>query len=272
MSGEGLHVEYHGETGGAIVLAHGFGGSARNWRPQVRALRDRCRVVTFDARGHARSEAPDETGAYGLDAAVAALHSVVAAAGDPHPIVGGLSMGAAVAAEWALRHPGVPAGLVLASFPAGPKSGRGISGHAAAFADAIEREGLEAAGERFAWGPGSGLDEKGRTLVRQGFLEHPAHGLAHTLRELLAHLEEPERVAERLKELAVPILVIAGELDSASVDAGVALATASPRVALTVVPEAGHVVNLARPAVFDERLLAWLERVEPAGLPRRSPQ
>ena len=39
-----LYVESVGE-GPLVLLAHGFTGSARNWRPQVRALRDRYRVV-----------------------------------------------------------------------------------------------------------------------------------------------------------------------------------------------------------------------------------
>jgi pimeloyl-ACP methyl ester carboxylesterase len=48
-----LHLEVEGE-GPLVVLLHGFGGSARNWRPQLRALRDRFRVAAFDVRGHAR--------------------------------------------------------------------------------------------------------------------------------------------------------------------------------------------------------------------------
>src|SRR5690349_2261051 len=45
-----LHVERQG-SGPAVVLAHGFGGSARNFRPQARALADACTLLTYDARG-----------------------------------------------------------------------------------------------------------------------------------------------------------------------------------------------------------------------------
>src|SRR5437763_916505 len=54
-----LHVEVEG-SGPVVVLAHGFGGNARNFLSQARALRDRYRIVRFDARGQARSEAPAE--------------------------------------------------------------------------------------------------------------------------------------------------------------------------------------------------------------------
>src|SRR5262249_57176726 len=90
-------------------------------------------------------------------------------------IVGGLSMGAATALRFALGHPDRVRGLILAAFPAGASATHGIASQAKAFADAIEREGIDAAGERLAWGPDSGLDSRAARLVRQGFLEHPPH-------------------------------------------------------------------------------------------------
>src|SRR5437762_3326753 len=83
-----LHVEVEG-SGPVVVLAHGFGGSARNFLSQARALRDRYRIVRFDARGHARSEAPAEESAYTPEAFVADLGRVLdqvgarAAVGSP---------------------------------------------------------------------------------------------------------------------------------------------------------------------------------------------
>ena len=260
MAAPALHVEAAGQ-GPGVVLAHGFGGSARNWRPQLRALRPRFRVAVYDARGHARSAAPEEAAAYREAELVADLGRAAAATGDVRPVVGGLSMGAAVALRYALAEPAHVRALVLASLPAGPASGRGIAARALAFADAIERDGLAAAGERFAWGSGSGLDAAGAALVRQGFLEHAPHALAHTLREFLATLEPGEVLAPRLAALALPVLVIAGERDDASLPACRAFAEALPGAELVVIEGAGHVVNLAAPAAFDAALLAFLDRL-----------
>ncbi len=257
MAAAGLHVEAHG-AGRAVVLAHGFGGSARNWRPQLRALSTRYRVVTYDARGHARSDAPVEPAAYRESAFVADLASVVDDCGDARPVVGGLSFGAAVALRFALAQPTRLRALVLASLPAGAKSGRGIAARAAAFAGAIECDGLEAAGERFAWGPDSGLDVRGAVLVKQGFLEHAPHALAHTLREFLATLAAPRELAPRLAALGLPTLVIAGARDGASLDASRELTARLPSAELVVIPDAGHVVNLAQPAAFDSALARFL--------------
>jgi pimeloyl-ACP methyl ester carboxylesterase len=260
MAAPALHVEAVGQ-GPGIALAHGFGGSARNWRPQIRSLRMRFRVATYDARGHARSAAPVEAEAYREPELVSDLARVALATDDARPVVGGLSLGAAVALRLALARPDGVRGLVLASHPAGPASGRGIASHALAFADAIEREGLAAAGAHFVWGPGSGLDPAGASLVRQGFLEHAPHALAHILREFLAQLEPVEALVPRLARLALPVLVIAGERDEASLPVSRALASALPRAELVVIEGAGHVVNLARSAAFDAAVLGFLDRL-----------
>jgi 2-succinyl-6-hydroxy-2,4-cyclohexadiene-1-carboxylate synthase len=259
-----LHVEIRG-SGPALLLLHGFAGSARNWRPQVRALAGSWRTIAYDARGHARSEAPEDPAAYGAEALVADALGVLASAGAERAVWVGLSMGAAVALEAALRAPRAVRALALLSIPGGRGAARGIAAHAAAFADAIEREGLPAAGERFAWGPGSGLDAAGAALVRQGFLEHAPHALVHTLRGFLAGWPPVAARASELARLAAPTLVVAGARDAGSLEPSRALAAAIPDAELAVVPDAGHVVNLARPAETNALLLRFL-----AGLPEES--
>jgi len=103
--------------------------------------------------------------------------------------------------------------------------------------------------------------------VRQGFLEHSPHALAHTLREFLAGLEPLEALTPRLARLAVPALLIAGACDAASLATSRALAAALPHAELAVLEGAGHVVNLAAPAAFDAALLGFLERRVAGGAP-----
>ena len=177
-------------------------------------------------------------------------------AGAERAMVGGLSMGAGVALRFALAHPERVQGLVLAAFPAG--GGRGIAAHAREFARALDEEGVAAAGERFVWGEGSGLSPRDAALVRQGFLEHRPHALAHVLRELIAVQPAVESLAPELRRLALPALVIVGARDASSLAASHALVAALPRARLVVVPGAGHVVNLAQPLAFDAALLAFL--------------
>jgi pimeloyl-ACP methyl ester carboxylesterase len=252
-----LHVDADGQ-GPVLLLAHGFGGSARNFLPQARALRDQYRVLRWDARGHARSEAPDDPDRYEADCFVADAGQVLDESGATRAVVGGLSMGAVTALHFSLAHPERVRALVLASFPAEPGSPHGISGIALALADAIERDGLEAAGRRFVWGPDAGLDERAAALVRQGFLEHPPHGLVHTLRRYVARFSAPDDLAADLRALGVPVLVVAGEHDAGSRPPSERLAVLLPQARLVVVEDAGHVVNLHQPARFNAVLSDWL--------------
>lgn len=256
-----LHVEDSGQ-GPAVVLLHGFGGSGRNFRPQARALRGRWRVLLPDLRAHGRSEAPEDPAACDEAAYVADVARVLDRAGVRRAVVGGLSMGAAVALAFARAHPGRVRGLVLASYPAA-REARGISGIATRFAETLERQGLEAAGAAFVWGPESGLDAAGAALVRQGFLEHRPRSLAAALRGFLASLPPLDALATPLGHLPCPALVVAGERDAGSLPSCRRLATLLPRAELVVVPDAGHVVNLEAPVAFNSALLRFLDALPP---------
>ena len=246
-------------SGPTLILGHGFGGSARNFRPQSRALRDRYRVVLHDARGHARSDAPRDAAQYVPARFIADVGRLLDAAGAESAVVGGLSMGASIALQFALAHPERVRALVLASYPAS-SAGGGFARSARAFADCIDRDGLPAAGERFVWGADSGLDERGAALVRQGFLEHRPHALAHILREFVATQSPVAALVPELCGLRLPVLVVAGARDRASIAPSEELAAALPDAEFVRIPEAGHVVNLARPAEFNRRLDTFLTR------------
>jgi len=254
-----LHVEARG-AGPVVALAHGFAGSARNLRGQVRALSDSYRVVTWDARGHARSEAPTEPAACSLEALAGDVGRVLDGEGAPRAVVGGLSLGAVTALAFAIAHPERVRGLVLAAYPAARRGGpaSGALRDPIAFADAIEHRGLEAAGEEHVWGPGSGLDRQGAALVRQGFLEHDPRALALLLRRVLAELPEPADLAGRWAALGIPALWIAGSGDPGAVAAGRIFAATGGPLRVSVVEGAGHVVNLAAPEPFNAALRDFL--------------
>ena len=60
-----------------------------------------------------------------------------------------------------------------------------------------------------------------------------------------------EPLWDRLAALAMPVLVVAGELDAAYVDAGRRLADAiGANADLVLVPGAGHACHLERPDAF----------------------
>lgn len=257
-----LHVEIGGE-GPTIVLLHGFGGSARNFRRDARALRNTWRVVLADLRGHARSPAPEPAAAYRPECFEADVRALLDRLEVERAVLGGLSFGASVALRFALRHPERVHALVLAAYPAA-RDGGGIAAIAPRFAERIDRDGLEAAGAEFVWGPRSGFDAAAAAFVKQGFLEHPPHALAHILRESLARERPLGEMAPALARLEVPTLVVAGSLDRVSLGPCRELAAALPRAELVEIPDAGHVVNLAAPAAFQAALRRFLDALPPS--------
>ncbi len=253
-----LHVECSGTRGadpyGIAVLCHGFGGSARNFRPQARALGALAEVRLYDARGHARSEAPSAPSDYQLSSLVSDLARVVDEAGSGPCVVGGLSMGALTALSYTLANPERVSGLVLAAFPADAPEARSW---ALRFADAIEQEGTSAALERFILGPEGRFDPGAASFIRQGFLEHSPYALVSLLRETLAVTPTFDDLADSLTRVHCPTLLVVGDRDEPSVVASSRLAKLLPSARLAIIKNAGHVVNLAATRPFNEVLLEW---------------
>lgn len=264
-AGISLYVERHGRPASsgapALVLAHGFGGSARNFRPQLRVLRERFAVLLYDARGHGRSSAPDAEPAYTLPTLVADLDAVRASIEPPGAVIGGLSLGAMTALYAALRRPESVQKLILASLPiADSNQDRASANWAFDFAAAIEGEGLEAAGARFIWGRRSRFDPEGAALIRRGFLEHSPLALVRLLRAAVAPLPSLAELQPKLEGLSVPTLLVVGSEDSRCLETSRRAAALLPRAELVVIEGAGHVVNLAKVERFNKALVEFLER------------
>jgi pimeloyl-ACP methyl ester carboxylesterase len=97
--------------------------------------------------------------------------------------------------------------------------------------------------------------------VRQGFLEHRPHGLAHTLRGVVAAQPPAAPLAPRLAALRLPTLVVVGARDRMSLAPSRELAGALIGSRLVIVEGAGHVVNLAQPRAFNAALTEFLEEI-----------
>jgi len=217
----------------------------------------------YDARGHARSEAPTDPDAYSFERLVDDYESVALSGDDSAlPVVaGGLSLGSATALAFALRRKERVRALVLASPPGGSDDPERRA-WALDFSRAIDERGLEAAGSEFVWGKRARFDPRGAALIRSGFMEHPPHALSHILKRTLAELPGPTRLAAELGRLNRPVLIVMGAEDQSSAESSRSLVALLPDAELVVVPGAGHVVNLAAAGAFNEACQQFLSRVD----------
>ena len=109
-----IHVDDGGTGKGVpVVLVHGNGANATQWKAQLDHLRKTRRAVAVDLRGMGMSEVP-ANGDYSIEAMADDIHTVVEALRIPRFVIVGHSYGGAVVAEYAAKHPSRVAGVVFA--------------------------------------------------------------------------------------------------------------------------------------------------------------
>lgn len=236
------------------VFLHGFTQSHHHWHGPADAIRravDPAATLAYvDLPGHGL--AADDR------ASIIAAGPALAALGGPGTWVG-YSMGARFALHAALA-PGHPiTRLVLIGATAGladPTERARRVAEDEARAAAIESDGVDAfvagwlAAPLFATLPPdpSGVEHRRRNTVA---------GLAHSLRSAGTGAQEP--LWNRLGEITIPVLCLAGELDTKFTALGRQLADGLPHGAFAAVPAAGHAAHTERPDAVAGLVAAWLD-------------
>jgi pimeloyl-ACP methyl ester carboxylesterase len=217
MSTAGLHIEARGR-GPAVVFTHGFGRTGDTWMPQVDDLAGDHHGVTWDMRGHGRSEAPP--GLYTREDALADLGAVVdeamAESGGPALLVGH-SLGGYFSLAYTLARPETVRGLALLST-----------------------------------GPGFRNPDSMAKYNRGVAVMAAAAGLADNVAHVALHHDS--MVIDRLAEITCPTLVICGAEDRPVYVNGVRyLAERLPSATLLEIVGAAHEPHVERP---DEVIVA----------------
>lgn len=260
-AGTELYWEQTG-AGDPIVLLHAGIADSRMWDGQIAALSPHVRVVRFDARGFGRS--PFGAGPFTYRADVISLLDALEL-DRPHLV--GVSLGGRTALEVALDYPDRVRSLVLgASSPPGIVAHDDLLPRWEAIDGLIEAGKIDEANELELqmWVDGpirapETVDPAVRDLVRE--MNRPL--LAAPLHAEEADIDPP--VAERLDQILVPVLVIAGEYDQPSQIAGPKLlADRIPNAEFLMLHGAAHMLNMEQPDAFNAAVLDFWRRQPPA--------
>jgi 2-succinyl-6-hydroxy-2,4-cyclohexadiene-1-carboxylate synthase len=257
-------------TSGAmpIVFLHGFTQTGRSWDPVVESFPESFRakfpMIFPDAPGHGkRSELRADPWA--------AANLLVSDLPGPTATWCGYSMGARLALHVALAHPSRVVRLVLVSGSAGieddsERQARRLADEA--LAGQIERggrDGLLRFLEEWLSQPLFATLSPDRAGLPERLANDPA-GLASSLRLAGTGAQAPlwSRLGE-LGERALPVLLVAGELDTAYRQHAERMAALiGPTASVAVVEGAGHACHLERPRAV-ARLIAGFCLDEVAG-------
>jgi 3-oxoadipate enol-lactonase len=247
-----------------VVLLHAGVADRRMWEPQWSALAREHDTLRLDLRGFgASSSRPEGPVVHRGDVA-----RTLAAVDVQRAHVVGSSLGAGVAVELALEHPGTVASLALLG-PGGALIAAmtpELRAFAAAENAALRRGDLDAAVQaNLDWwvdGPHRGADDD-RAAIREqvATMQRRAFELTAEWDDDEDELDPP--ALDRLGDVRVPTLVLSGGLDlDAITTAAESVADGIPGARRERWPDVAHLPSLERPEDVTDLLLTWLGELQ----------
>lgn len=264
----GLRTTYRAYAAGSVmvrvpmVLVHGVGLRSEVWQPQVEAFSAERRVIVYDTLGHGSSDRPPAAAT--LDNYLIQLEGLLDALGIGRAVVVGHSMGAAIAAAFAIEYPDRVAALAALC----PVYARSAEARAAALerARSLERFGpassVEATLDRWFGEDTAGPEIRAKRATLGAWLAgNDAAGYARAYRVFVTC---DAVLSGRLARIDAPALFLAAEHDPNSTpEMSERMAREAPRGVAAVVPHARHMVPFVSPEPVNTRLEAFLEEHEP---------
>ena len=225
LNGSDLFYEEHGSdarSGLLLVLVHGFGVTHRYWDAAVGALSGRYRMVVYDARGHGQSGVPDDLEAYDETVFVDDLRALLDHLGIERAAIGGLSMGGNIALRFGMAYPERCAGSIVGAPGTGSDDARAWRRRCEVLGRLLRERGLDSFADAVLASPpvarfvSRGSEE--RAWLRGQLTSHRAEGLMRTVLGEQATRPSIYALEGQIRSLAVPLLVVVGEHDEASVN------------------------------------------------------
>jgi pimeloyl-ACP methyl ester carboxylesterase len=231
----------------SVVLIHGSGGDKEDWRGQLRAEFNKAAVIAFELPGHGSSEGPGERS---VPAYSQWVEDFVQALGLKKVVLVGCSLGSAIVQWIALNSPGqwlVGIGLVGA--------GSRLRVHPD-FLDGLIKA-PETALQNLA---DFCLSKESPKSIHDEVNKKFAAASAEIVHGDLSACNEFD-VTERIGDIATPTFIVVGKEDRLTpAKYSKFLNEMISGSTLTVLPEAGHMVMLEKPAEFNKALADFLEK------------
>jgi 3-oxoadipate enol-lactonase len=246
--------------GSPIVFIHGFPFNHTMWDPQMKALPNQYRAITYDIRGHGESAVGD--GQYSIEFFVDDLLALLDHLVVEKTILCGLSMGGYIALRAYERFPERIRALVLCDTKSEPDANEAKLKRSA-IVRSVKTTGVAPFADDFAK----------LVFAPESFAKHPeaVEAIKGAIRAnspigisgaALALGIRTDTTAV-LPHINVPTLVLVGEHDALTPpSAAEAMHRQIPGSEIHIIPNAGHMSSLENPAEFNRHLIEFLNRLK----------
>jgi len=258
-NGISMNYELNGK-GRNLTLIHGGGDNLNSWYNQVPVFSKKYQVLTYDVRGHGKTEMPK--GPINTELWVKDLNALLQALKIKETILAGHSLGGGIALNFTLAHPDMVKGIILSNSGLRPAPGNEEEmNRMKAFTqrriDLLRKEGLKI-----------DVADRLKAMFSPGFVEkNPKVAAKYKSIFLQNKLEGYLRVVEAmgvpdtsldLKGITCPVLVIAGEHDPyVNPTAGKSTQQAIQGAQLKILPS-GHAPEMEIPQEYNDTILGFL--------------
>jgi len=246
--------------GSPIVFIHGFPFNHSMWEPQMKALPNHFRAITYDVRGHGESDVGD--GQYSIEFFVDDLIALMDHLVINRAVLCGLSMGGYIALRAIERRPERVSGLILCDTRSEADSDEGKVKRSATVQSvkakgvapfAAEFVKLVCAAETFETNPLL------IALVKEMIEANPPLGICGTALALAGRTDTTKGLAS----IKVPTLIVVGEHDKLTPpDAARAMQNKIAGSELQIISHAAHLSNLENSVEFNKQLVGFLYRLK----------
>lgn len=241
-----------------VVFIHGFPFDHTMWEPQMKALPNDIRAITYDIRGHGDSEVGD--GQYSIEYFVDDLIGLLDHLVIQQAVICGLSMGGYVALRAIERHPDRFKALILCDTRSEP-DGNEAKVKRAGQAKAVKANGTKefAAGFVKAVFTQQSLDSKPEIVgkIRSIIEATSPTGISGTLLAMASRTD----TTPALSSIKVPTLILVGEHDTLTPpSASQAMKEKIAGAEMHVIPGSAHMSNLENAEFFNEKLIGFLKK------------
>jgi pimeloyl-ACP methyl ester carboxylesterase len=249
-----LYYEVTGQ-GQPILFIHGLGSSTRDWEQQVLIFSKHYHVVTFDLRGHGKSDKPP--GPYSISLFAADTAELIKGLGIAPAHVVGISLGGMIAFQLAVSAPDLVRSLVVVN--AAPEFiVRTFKERLQVFQRQfiVRLLGMRKMGEVLSKRlfPRPEQEELRRLFVER-WAENDPRAYADAMRAIVGW-----SVADHLNAIRCPTLAIAADKDYTPVTLKEAYVARMPQAELVVIRDSRHATPVERPEQFNEAVMAFLSK------------